>query len=383
MANTVLYIDQNNYYGGGQKITFSVLKYLRNNGWNVVVMFPEGGNLQSIAQKENYSYIKLPILNVGDGKKKIRDYLRYFINEKNIPIIINKVIKEYRCDIIYTLSPRLLKSIYISSKSSCIPIIFHFHMLYQNFIWELYLKYYLRKSSLKKIIVLSDYCNNWLKKNVIISDKTIVINNWVVESEFSDKSLNKIILPSNIPRSFKFAVIGRILPIKGQKYFLEAALRQCESEDCTEYYIIGDTNFGDDGYKKALQEILNKSLFKTRIHFVPFIESISFAYNFVDCIVVPSVWGEPFGLVAVEAMFFKKYLIISNTGELPNIVGNGKYASIVNVNDPNDLLQKMNKVLSNSEINSIQIEDAKKWVESRYHSAEKLTQLLYEFNKLV
>ena len=46
---------------------------------------------------------------------------------------------------------------------------------------------------------------------------------------------------------------------------------------------------------------------------VPFIDS-------VDLVLVPSVWEEPFGRISLEAMFRKKYVLVSGRGGLPETV---------------------------------------------------------------
>ena len=369
MNATILYIDQSNYYGGGQKIAFSVLKYFKKNGWNIIVMFPDGGNLKDIVFNEKFKYIPLPDLNIENGKKKIKDYYLYIKNENKSISIISETIKHYDCDIIYTLSPRLLRIIYKSSKAKCTPIVFHFEMLYNNMIWEKYFKYYFKKSNIKRIIALSDFCYKWLVDKVIKSDKVVTINNWVVESDANADNSKEFSLPSTIAKSFKYAVIGRILTIKGQKTFIEAALHQCEIEKQTEYYVIGDTTFGNERYKKDLHELVKKSKFSSRIHFVDFLKEIACIYRSVDCVVVPSIWNEPFGLVAIEAMYYETPVIVSNRGELPNIVGNGQFGVIFRAGDHEDLLRKMIEIKEDQSTMHTMIKSAKENVNIKFNEA--------------
>ena len=64
-------------------------------------------------------------------------------------------------------------------------------------------------------------------------------------------------------------------------------------------------------------------------------------------IVIPSLWDEPFGLVAAEAMSCGVGIISSNSGGLPEIIkGNG--ILIENVNEKKIVLE-LEKVLSSNE----------------------------------
>ena len=57
--------------------------------------------------------------------------------------------------------------------------------------------------------------------------------------------------------------------------------------------------------------------------------------------VVPSIWYEPFGLVAVEAMIRKTPVIVSDIGGLKEIVEPGVSGEIFRAGDSEDLVDKI------------------------------------------
>ncbi|WP_236082504.1 glycosyltransferase family 4 protein [Acidipropionibacterium jensenii] len=59
-------------------------------------------------------------------------------------------------------------------------------------------------------------------------------------------------------------------------------------------------------------------------------------FSAVDCAVVPSVWAEPFGLVAAEAMAARCPLVVTSAGALPEITGPG-YPYTADPEDPSSL----------------------------------------------
>ena len=65
-------------------------------------------------------------------------------------------------------------------------------------------------------------------------------------------------------------------------------------------------------------------------------------------IVIPSIWQEPFGLVAAEAMSHGTAIISSNAGGLPEIIGNNGIL-IKNINSK-EITNKLNLLLSNNKM---------------------------------
>jgi glycosyltransferase involved in cell wall biosynthesis len=61
--------------------------------------------------------------------------------------------------------------------------------------------------------------------------------------------------------------------------------------------------------------------------------------------VVPSIWPEPFGLVALEAMAAGRPVIASAAGALPEILGDGKAGVLVPPGDPGALRAALERLL--------------------------------------
>jgi glycosyltransferase involved in cell wall biosynthesis len=61
--------------------------------------------------------------------------------------------------------------------------------------------------------------------------------------------------------------------------------------------------------------------------------------------VVPSVWCEPFGLVAVEAMARGTTVVVSAAGALPEIVDDGRTGYVVPTGDASALARRLADLL--------------------------------------
>lgn len=59
---------------------------------------------------------------------------------------------------------------------------------------------------------------------------------------------------------------------------------------------------------------------------------------------------EPFGIVFVEAFFYKLPVISTNIGALPEIVSNGESGYLINYNDTSDLTEKLKTLIGNPDL---------------------------------
>lgn len=74
------------------------------------------------------------------------------------------------------------------------------------------------------------------------------------------------------------------------------------------------------------------------------------AYSRCRFVVIPSAWPETFGIVAIEAMSYKKAIIASATGGLISIVENGSTGILIPPNNPRELAAAMDFLIRNSDI---------------------------------
>jgi glycosyltransferase involved in cell wall biosynthesis len=379
MNRTVLYVDQHNHYGGGQQMYFSVLRHLIGREWNVIAMVPDGGDTRARTDNKAVRYVPLPCATIRDGKKGVGDYWAHLRMLPTVTASIKEVVANHKCDLIYTGAPRLLTSIYRAAADANIPIVLHLEQMYRNRLWEWYLRYYARRRNVAKIILLSDTCRLWFERQVGRFEKTVVINNWLVRDDRPASQSRPTVLPSSVVGSFKYGVLGRVLPIKGQETFVKAALLQCKKESGTEFYVVGDTAFGESDYKARIQRAGEESPFKNRFHFVDHTDRVDLIYRELDCVVVPSVWDEPFGLVSIEAMHFEKALIVSDRGELATLAGRGDYAYMFGGGNELALLDAMDRVLHDRTETTRKIGLAKARVERDYGESAQLGKIYDQF----
>lgn len=89
-------------------------------------------------------------------------------------------------------------------------------------------------------------------------------------------------------------------------------------------------------------------------------------YRELDICVIPSLWPEPFGIVAIEAMAAGKPVIVTKVGGLQDIVRDGETGFIVEPGDEKTLAEKLRILIENPSLRSTMGKKARKCVEEHY-----------------
>lgn len=117
--------------------------------------------------------------------------------------------------------------------------------------------------------------------------------------------------------------VGRLIKEKGVLELI-TAFQRIDSAKKYRLVIIGSSNF-----KYGTIADCEKKIFKrakksgNKILFLGHVDhsKLKYYYSLADLVVIPSMWEEAFGLVAVEAMASGKAIITTDSGALPEIIG--------------------------------------------------------------
>lgn len=139
-----------------------------------------------------------------------------------------------------------------------------------------------------------------------------VLENWVGEVKLPQrKPLNS--------GEISVGFLGRVSEIKGT-HVLAAAIASLNRAGKTHYKLVlgGSARFVDQKTQGRVAQAL-EGLGQNCVQ-LGWVSQEEF-FSQVDCVVMPSLWQEPFGLVAAEAMSARVPLLVSKSGALPDIVG--------------------------------------------------------------
>jgi glycosyltransferase involved in cell wall biosynthesis len=171
-------------------------------------------------------------------------------------------------------------------------------------------------------------------------DKIVVLHNGVLRT-------NKI-----MPKKLKQIIyVGRIVKEKGVDLFVDAIKEIHEDFKDWNFKIIGSPKLGINKLDKFSIKIKKdfESIGK-RAKMTGFIDSKKLNKIMSDTavIVIPSVWNEPFGLVAAEAMSNGVAVISSNSGGLPEIIRDNGIL-IKNINSKK-IARQLKKIISDTSL---------------------------------
>lgn len=198
-----------------------------------------------------------------------------------------------------------------------------------------------------------------------------------IEKRFFDKAKT---LPSleKLERPI-FTYIGRLTRLKGV-YILISAFQKFYYK-----YKKGTLLFVGEGEEKdnILKECEKRKLNYYFLNYIPH-ENIYSVYKSIDYLILPSLtgksWKEQFGRVLVEGMAAGVPVIGSDSGAIPEIIGDAGF--IFKEGDAEDLFEKMEKLFLNEKIRNTLIEKGYRRVQENF-SYEVIAKKLYEFLKKV
>lgn len=112
--------------------------------------------------------------------------------------------------------------------------------------------------------------------------------------------------------------VGQITQVKGQEIFVKAAIEIARQYPQVHFAIIGTLE--NSPYVGLLRELIRESSLEERFTFSGFRTDIAEIMAALDIHVTPSLWAEPFGRVALEAMGAGATSVVSRIGGLTEIV---------------------------------------------------------------
>ena len=222
--------------------------------------------------------------------------------------------------------------------------------------------------SVEKIYCVSEYIRGRFLKGIENDrGKVIVLHNGIEKTK-----------TSIINKSDHVIYVGRIVKEKGVDLFVNAIEKIYQKHSNWKFKIIGssrlgETKLGDNFSKNIIEkfEKLGNQAFTTGHVSTDEVQNIM---KKASVIVIPSVWQEPFGLVAAEAMNNGLAIVSSNVGGIPEIIGENGIL-IDNINHIK-IAKTLENLLSNrKKIKKMQKDSLKHFKFSANVSSKKLDNL--------
>jgi len=373
------------HLAGTELYTYNLARALKDKGHEVSVYTREYGYFDDKLREEDTQYegIKVKTVYFNSLSKRFKLLRKFYLSFYN-PLLekhLNKHLDETKPDIIHIQHLHGLSASFISAaRKRKIPTVLTLHdywfmcstiqlfttsskrcsgplyglkcprclipTLNPLIVWGLYpfhsVLFFFRTIYLRHLLNRVDLIiapSNFLRKKFIehgISEEKII---------FSDNGINSNLLkPFNRKHNNKlrFAFIGSIMPHKGVHVLLEAFNKLTNMS--AELRVYGDSSYAPNYYERLRLMATNPS-----IKFMGSFDN-NRVYEILaetDVLVVPSIWYENSPLTIHEAALAGVPVIASNIGGMAELIERMKNGLLFQVEDTNDLYEKMKLLIDN------------------------------------
>ncbi len=197
-----------------------------------------------------------------------------------------------------------------------------------------------------KIIALTDQeKKDHLHFRIASEDKFSVLHSGINLDKFFNTSVDSAGMKRElgIPEdNLVVGTAGRLTPIKGQKYLIEAARKIVDIRPDTTFVFLGDGELLNE-----LKNIASKLGIEENVRFPGWRPDVAEVMSAFDIFVLPSL-NEGMGRVLVEAMAMGKPIVASDVGGIPDLVIHGKNGYLVPVGDVETLAARIKELLDDS-----------------------------------
>jgi len=162
----------------------------------------------------------------------------------------------------------------------------------------------------------------------------------------------RAVQPSLPPGPARIGIVGRILPKKGQRFFIEAAARVKEKIPKAEFYVIGEATEEFRNYEEELRALVDSLSLGSCFHWTGYLDEPLALMASLDVIVHAAVEPEPFGRVIIEALALARPIVATALGGPVEIIEDRISGFLVPPGDASAIAEKVLALLEDSELGS-------------------------------
>ena len=359
-TNKILLLHSSNDMYGASRIVLQVIDILIKAKYEVHIILPYNGVLNKIITEKGAS---CSTYNLGVLRKKylnLKGLYNRFLKIKMAKNYISNYIDKHQIDLLYT-STSVIISGGIAAKKRGIPNISHIHEIPTgNKLYEIFTGLFARYFSTKVIAVSNSVAKHWepyLKKtqlfkvyNGIVFPFTKTPNNTKREID------NKITVTS----------IGRLVPGKGHKYFIEVAIELLKLNNQYEFLIVGDTFPGYEPYEDELKTFVVENNLHEKIHFLGLRTDVESILGKSDLFFHSSITPDSLPTVIFEAIKMRVPVVATELAGAVEILDNGNCGLLLPLNNAKKAADLINNYFKDKKLKMLNIEKAIEYTDQHF-----------------
>ncbi len=330
--------------GGVETGTLELVRFLVKLGHKAVVV-SNGGELIEELESFGAMHYQLPV-----HKKSL------FTIIKMIPRLI-EIIKKEQIDIVHARSRVPAWIAYFATRRTNTVFITTCHGYYKKHPFS-----YVMGWS-KRVIVLSNViARHMLDDFGVPHERLRLIPRSVDLEKFKYMSPDK-----KRRQEFHIGIVGRLTPLKGHLYFIQAMARVARVVPHLKIWIVGDAPRSKEAYKEQIQVLVKRLGLWHCTQFLGTQRDIPAILTHLDLLVLPTTTHEAFGRVIVEAQACGVPVVASRVGGIIDIIDDQKTGLLVPPSDPVSIADAAIKIFKDVELSRILAQNAYKKVKEQYN----------------
>jgi len=171
---------------------------------------------------------------------------------------------------------------------------------------------------------------------------------------------------------FKLLYVGRLVPVKGLRYLLQAVKLLSDKGIDVELEVMGD------GYHRAALEVATKELgLEERVHFlgrIAFGSKLFEVYRRADIFVLPSL-SEGIPKTLLEAMASGLPIVATRVGGVPDVIKDGETGLLVEPRSPEQIAKAVQRLIEDPPLRRSIIRNG--YAFAKDHTVEKQAELMW------
>jgi glycosyltransferase involved in cell wall biosynthesis len=321
--------------GGVERGTIEIAGALKRAGWRALVA-SEGGSMISNLSYVGGEHITLPLASKSPW--------RIWRNVR----ALEKIIREYKVDIIHARSRAPAWSAYLAAKRTGTPFVTTFHGIY-GLTPEVKKRYNAVMTKGERVVAISNFVAQHIAEHYHVDESRMrIIHRGVDLNQFSPSRIlpqrmvelaGKWRVPDDLPL---IIMPGRITRWKGHHVMVEALTKLPHRKFFC--LLVGD-DMGHPNYRLEIEDAISDLGLEGHIRFAGNTPHLAEAYMLADMIVAPSIEPEAFGRVPIEAQAMGRPVIATSHGGACETVIDGVTGWLAKPGDADDLSQTIDRIL--------------------------------------
>ena len=353
---TILQVGAGLEQGGVERGLVEMAQYLATKNWHCIVASAHGKLVEDVV-KTGALHFPLPL----DKRSP------WHIIQNGLALA--KLVRENNVDIIHAHSRAPAWAGLLASKLTGVPFMTTFHGTHgiQNPFKKFYNSSMVRS---KHVVVVSQFIQRHVRNNYRVPEKNIYLAPRGYDpkvfdpAKVSSQAIENLWTQWQIPAATPIIMLpGRLTRWKGHTLLLEALskLRNLPWK----LVIVGGYN-KKNSYYWELQNQIKAYNMADRCLFVGSQDDMPLYYSAADVVVTPTLKGEAFGRVNVEAQAMGKPVIATNHGGAAETILSGETGWLVRPGSPEKLSHAIADAITDRNRLKIMGEKAQKWVKENY-----------------